>query len=308
MIGWAVVEDQSLPKNPKSCEANSLAHPPSTTNKPDGLLTSLDSLQDRDSFASQNVRVDPDEEAKQDDRILRFQTACGFWVFGEYERAAASFREVLELDHDDPRFARYWLASCLFQLGSSDELDELLQQHDDNSGIWRFAQALHAFRQHGDTEDAQRMLVEADHLEPGFEHYLLQDEIVDARREVRFDADPAERAFGCARLFLPAWRGVPGAAAWARRFLKVPPIGARSGRCAAPVSAGRTAVIALAARDLASRSDAVPRRATRRRRANVVVRRGQYRPSGDPGGDRDRPATYRSGRLECVDSIFSQTD
>ena len=120
------------------------SHP---TSAPTGLTsTSLDSLQDRDSFASQNVRVDPDEEAKQNDRSLRFRTACRFWVFGEYERAAASFREVLELEHDDPRFARYWLASCLFQLGSSDELDELLQQHDDNSGIWQFAQSLHAFR------------------------------------------------------------------------------------------------------------------------------------------------------------------
>lgn len=199
------------------------------TTAPTGFTSaSLDSLQDRDAFASQNVHVDADDEAKQNDWILRFRTACRFWVFGEYERAAAFFRELLEREHDDPRFARYWLASCLFQLGSSDELDELLQQHDDNSGIWRFAQALHAFRQHGDTEDAQRVLVEADHLEPGFERYLLRDEVLGARREVRFDAGPAERAFGCARLFLPAWRGVPGAASWARRVLKVPPTGADS--------------------------------------------------------------------------------
>lgn len=197
------------------------------TPAPTGLSsTSLDLPQDRGSFLSQNVRVAGDEEAKRNDWILRFRTAYRFWGFGEYERAAEIFREMLELKHDDPCCAHYWLASCLFQLGSSDELDELLQQHDDESGIWRFAQALHAFRQQGDTEDAQRMLVEADHLEPGFERYLLQDEVVDARREVRFDVVPAERAFGCARLFLPAWRGVPGAASWARRVLKVPPTGA----------------------------------------------------------------------------------
>ncbi|MDA1055270.1 MAG: tetratricopeptide repeat protein [Planctomycetota bacterium] len=197
------------------------------TPAPTGLSsTSLDRPQDRGLFASQTVRVDGDEEAKRNDWLLRFRTAYRFWGFGEYERAAEIFREMLELDHDDPCCAHYWLASCLFQLGSSDELDELLQQHDDESGIWRFAQALHAFRQQGDTEDAQRMLVEADHLEPGFERYLLQDEVVDARREVRFDVGPAERAFGCARLFLPAWRGVPGAASWARRVLKVPPTGA----------------------------------------------------------------------------------
>jgi hypothetical protein len=144
------------------------------------------------------------------------------WESDEYQRATNSFRELLALEHDDPCFARYWLASSLFQLGSFDELAKLLQQRDDHSGIWRFAQALEAFRQHGDTEEAQRLLVEADHLEPGFDDYLLGDKVVDASREVRFDAGPAERTFGCARLFLPAWRGVPGAATWARRVLKVP--------------------------------------------------------------------------------------
>jgi tetratricopeptide (TPR) repeat protein len=194
------------------------------TPAPAGLSsTSLDRPQDRSSFASQDERVDGDEEAQRNDWNLHFRTAYRFWGFGEYERAAEIFREMLALEHDQPPFAHYWLAACLFQQGSPEELAELLQQHDDHSGIWRFAQALHAFRQHGDTEDAQRMLVEADHLEPGFERYLLQDEVVDARREVRFDAGPAERAFGCARLFLPAWRGVPGAASWARRVLKVPP-------------------------------------------------------------------------------------
>src|SRR5206468_780454 len=103
------------------------------------------------------------------------------------------------------------------------------RQRDDHSGIWRFAQALEAFRLLGDTEDAQRLLVEADHLEPEFENYLLRDQVVDAGREVRFDAGRAERVFGCARLFLPAWRRVPGAASWARRILKVPPLSADAG-------------------------------------------------------------------------------
>lgn len=163
--------------------------------------------------------------APMESRIAGFRTGCGFWVLGEYEQAGACFRNVLELDHADPHFARYWLASCLFLSSSSDELDELLQQHRDDSGVWRFAHALRAFQRHKDIDDAERLLVEAYSLEPGFGRYLLGGDVVDARREVRFDADPADRAFGCARLFLPAWRGVPGAAAWARRVLKVPHIG-----------------------------------------------------------------------------------
>lgn len=161
-------------------------------------------------------------------RILQFQAGCGFWRVGEYERAARCFRELVGREHDDPPFSRYWLASCLFQLEAFDELSELLDQHDDDSGIWRFAQALHAFRKHGNSEEAQRLLIEAHHLEPAFGHYLLRDKTVDARCGVRFDAGLAQRAFGCARLFLPAWRRVPGAAVWARRVLKVPPTSADS--------------------------------------------------------------------------------
>ena len=198
------------------------------TPAPTGLASS-GSPRDRDSAAPQEVRIDPVDQAKQDDRSPRFQLACKLWALGEFERAADFFHGVLEREIGDPCCARYWLASCMFQSGSSDELDSLLEQHDDGLGIWRFAQALHVFRQHGDTEDAQRMLIEADHLEPGFETYLLRDGVVDARREARFDAGPDERAFGCARLFLPAWRGTPGAAVWARRVLKVPPAGAEQG-------------------------------------------------------------------------------
>ncbi|MSR56635.1 MAG: hypothetical protein EXS05_03045 [Planctomycetaceae bacterium] len=174
------------------------------------------------------VRVNRVEEAKKNDLLRRFRTACEFWKFGEYQWAADAFRDVLTVDRDDPHFSRYWLASCLFQLRSSAELDELLRKHDDHSGVWRFAQALEAYRLHGDTEESQRLLVDAERLEPGFENYLLRDEVLDARREVRFDAGHAERAYGCARLFLPAWRAVPGAAVWARRTLKVPPFGAHS--------------------------------------------------------------------------------
>ena len=168
------------------------------------------------------ARVASKKTAKKADLMIRFQSARRYWESSDFKRAADSFREIFKLDHRDPYFSRYWLASSLFQLGSFDELDKLLRQHDDPSGIWRFAQALAAFRLHGDTDETQRLLVEADHLEPGFEDYLLGGKVVDAGREVRFDSGDVERAFGCARLFLPAWRGVPGAATWARRVLKVP--------------------------------------------------------------------------------------
>jgi tetratricopeptide (TPR) repeat protein len=166
------------------------------------------------------------KKSPQADLDRRFREGLRLWRLGKYARSADAFREVMERDPDDRRFARYYLASSLMQSDSSGELDELLQRYDDHSGIWRFAQALQAFRREGDREESQRLLVEADHLEPGFEGYLLRDKVVDAGRDVRFDAGDDERAFACARLFLPAWRGTPGAVSWARRVLNVPPASA----------------------------------------------------------------------------------
>jgi|GEM_PF-528725 len=169
------------------------------------------------------TRVARKKNESKNSLAQQFRMACSLWISGEYQGAADTFLEVMKLDLSDPHFARYWLASCLFQSESMKALDNLLGQLDDNSGVWRFAQALHGFHRSGDTDDSQRLLIEAYDLEPGFVRYLLQDEVVDASREVRFNANAAERAFGCARLFLSAWRGIPGAATWARGILKVPP-------------------------------------------------------------------------------------
>jgi hypothetical protein len=177
----------------------------------------------RTRVAAQGVLVGPRGEVRPGATLLTHQVACARWTSGNYDEAEFFFRKVLETEPDDPHFARYWLASCLFELGKFGELKKLLRERDDHSGVWRFVQALDAFRHRGDSDEAQRLLVEADRLEPDFKRYLLQEELVDARREVRLDAGVAERAFGCARLLLPAWRSVPGAAVWARRVLRVPP-------------------------------------------------------------------------------------
>jgi len=162
------------------------------------------------------------KQVKQTDLDRRFRTARELWRTGDYEGAAGAFRDVLERDPDDTRFARYYLATCLLQMDLPDELEELLQRYDDQSGVWRFAQALHSFSREGDSDESRRLLVEADHLQPGFEEYLLRDKGVDAARVERFDAGDDEQAFACARLVLPAWRGVSGAVSWGRRVLKVP--------------------------------------------------------------------------------------
>lgn len=130
-----------------------------------------------------------------------FDFACQAWTCRDYGVAASGFRGALMSDAGDRHFARYWLASSLLALPPGRALDELLRERDDQTGVWRFVQALDLFRRQGDTDDARQTLADADRLEPGFKRYLLQDELVDARRPVRFDGGADERAFGCARLF-----------------------------------------------------------------------------------------------------------
>src|SRR5258708_13650139 len=87
-------------------------------------------------------------EAKKNDLNLRLQTARRFWESGEHKRAADAFREALNLEHRDPCFSRYWLASCLFHRVAFDELYGLLHHHDGHARSWRFAPALAAFSPH----------------------------------------------------------------------------------------------------------------------------------------------------------------
>jgi hypothetical protein len=90
------------------------------------------------------------------------------------------------------------------------------------TAAWRYAHTLLAFRLTADSDDARRLLKEAQSLDPHFLDYLLGDALVRADRPVRFGREPRESTHSLARLFLPAWRSTPGAAAWARKVLRIP--------------------------------------------------------------------------------------
>ncbi|MBI2478445.1 MAG: hypothetical protein HYV60_07335, partial [Planctomycetia bacterium] len=98
----------------------------------------------------------------------------------------------------------------------------MLDRYDDPAAIWRFAQALGAFATDGDSDDARRLLNEAHKLDRRFVDYLLGDALVQANEPVRFDSRN-KASHSTARLLLPAWRSVPGATAWVRRTLRLPP-------------------------------------------------------------------------------------
>ena len=151
-----------------------------------------------------------------------FGVACSFWQQDRREEAAHTFRDLLQWDRDDHQFARYWLAATLLDLRRHDELQRVLKEHEEPTAVWRYAQTLLAFRLTGDSDDARRLLEEAQSLDPHFLDYLLGDALVHADRPIRFGREPRESTHSLARLFLPAWRSTPGAAAWARKVLRIP--------------------------------------------------------------------------------------
>lgn len=138
------------------------------------------------------------------------------------EEAVGRLRELLALEPRDHQSARYWLAACLFDLGRHDELKQLLEGYEELTAVWRYAQALLAFRLGGDNDEARQILQDAYRLDAGFLEYLLGDGLVHADRPIRFDRDREEAMHSCAALFLLAWRSTSGAAAWVRRVLRVP--------------------------------------------------------------------------------------
>ncbi len=150
-----------------------------------------------------------------------FGVATSLWRLNRSEEAVGTFMETLQADPADHLFARYWLAACLLGTGSLEELKPLLDHYDEPTAFWRYAQALWAFAAHGDGDESCRLLTEAHRLDARFLDYLLGDGLVRADQPIRFEAG-RNTTHSTARLLLPAWRSVAGAATWVRRVLRVP--------------------------------------------------------------------------------------
>ncbi len=150
-----------------------------------------------------------------------FGVATSLWRLNDVEEAARHFQEVLQGDGADHLLARYWLAACLLAAGRLDELKPLLVRYDEPTAFWRDTQALWTFATGGDCDESCRLLKEAHRLDPRFVDYLLGDALVRADEPIRFKQG-RNATHSTARLLLPAWRSVPGAASWVRRVLRVP--------------------------------------------------------------------------------------
>src|SRR5439155_23187846 len=104
----------------------------------------------------------------------RLGLAHSLWTAARREEAVRHLEEMLRLNPNDNQGVRYTLAGFLLFLDRDDDLARLLQQYpDEGLATWAYTRALLAFRRHGDTADARRLLKQARKSNKHVPAYLL---------------------------------------------------------------------------------------------------------------------------------------
>ena len=96
------------------------------------------------------------------------------WFLGEQQAAIDHLTEMLRLNPGDNQGLRYILVDWLLDTNNTAALKTLLKQYpDDGMATWRYTRALLAFREHGDSKQAQKLLTQAVEHNPFVPAYLL---------------------------------------------------------------------------------------------------------------------------------------
>ena len=145
------------------------------------------------------------------------------WEAGQREEAAGHYQELLRLNPNDNQGVRYSLATLLLDLDRDQDLRRLVAEYeDDASAVWAYTKALLAFRDGGESPQANKVLAQARKVNKHVPAYLL------GHKPLPHDLPPyismggedeaASYAVGNRR----AWLNTPGAVSWLRKTLDLP--------------------------------------------------------------------------------------
>jgi tetratricopeptide (TPR) repeat protein len=147
----------------------------------------------------------------------RLGLAHALWAAGRRQEAAGHLWEMLRLNPNDNQGVRYTLAGFLLALDRDDDLTRLLAQYpDEGSAAWAYTRALLAFRQHGDTAEAQRLLEEAKEANKHVPDYVLDRKFPPPERPGSYSPGDESEALHYIGSCLAGWVATPGAVAWLR--------------------------------------------------------------------------------------------
>jgi tetratricopeptide (TPR) repeat protein len=152
----------------------------------------------------------------------RLGLAHALWTAGRRDEAVQHLQDMLRLNPNDNQGVRYTLAGFLLFLDRDDDLARLLDQYDEASAGWSYTKALLAFRQHGDTPEARRLLKEAKQINKHVPAYLLGEKFPPTKPPDYYSPGADSEALNYIGGFLAGWKFTPSAIAWLRVNVKKP--------------------------------------------------------------------------------------
>jgi tetratricopeptide (TPR) repeat protein len=145
------------------------------------------------------------------------------WGAGRHEEAAGHYQEMLRLNPDDNQGLRYSLATLLLDLERDADLRHLLAQYaEDASGEWAYTKALLAFREGGESAQANKLLVQATKANQHVPAYLLGHKQLPHELPPYVTMGGEDEAVSYVVGNRRGWLNTPGAISWLRKTLKVP--------------------------------------------------------------------------------------
>jgi hypothetical protein len=147
----------------------------------------------------------------------RLGLAHALWTAGQRDEAVQHLQDMLRLNPGDNQGVRYTLAGFLLFLDRDDDLARLLQQYpEEGSAAWAYTRALLAFRQHGDTPEARRLLKQARKTNKHVPAYLLGEKFPPSELPAYYSPGDESEALEYIGSFLASWKSTPGAVSWLR--------------------------------------------------------------------------------------------
>jgi tetratricopeptide (TPR) repeat protein len=146
----------------------------------------------------------------------RLGLANSLWTVGRRQEAVEHLWDMLRLNPGDNQGVRYTLAGFLLFLDRDEDLARLLAQYpEEGSATWMYTKALLAFRQHGDTSQARRLLKEARKANKHVPDYVTGRKYP-PEEPAYYSPGQESEAVSYVAGFLAAWKYTPGAVAWLR--------------------------------------------------------------------------------------------
>lgn len=147
--------------------------------------------------------------------------ARSLWALGDLKHAANHYEAMLELNPNDNQGMRYELAAVYLESSSLSDLKNLLKRYKGEiTAIWKYTEALVAFKDLGDSAKSSKALAAAVAQNLHVPAYLLGQKKIPKKMPGYMGLGDETEAQYYALLHGKHWTKVPGALAWLRVFVE----------------------------------------------------------------------------------------